>query len=66
MSDFSLIVTLPREKVDAISKRALQLGVKTGYLASFLLIHGLGIDALSSIDLEEPRLIYIGKNESGA
>ncbi len=51
----SVLITLPKEKMEAISKRAEELGVATGRVASCLLLHGRGIDALPSVYLEEPR-----------
>ena len=52
----SVLVTLPKETMDVISKRAKELGVTTGLVLSCLLFHGIGIDALPRIYLGKPRL----------
>ncbi len=55
----SVLISLPKEKMDAISKRAGEVGVSTGLVAGFLLLHVLSIDALPSVWLDEPRFCII-------
>lgn len=52
----SVLVTLPKEKMEAINKRADELGVTTGHLAGCLLDNGVGTEVLPRVYLEEPKL----------
>lgn len=57
---FSLMITLPAERMEAISKRAIALSVTSSMLANYMLDNGIGIDALSHVHLEEPKLYLKG------
>ncbi len=52
----SVLVTLPKEKMETITERADELGVTTGAIASCLLDNGVGTEALPYIYIEEPKL----------
>jgi len=53
----SVIINLSREKMDQIDKRAKELGVTTGEVASVLLESGVGVDALDRVRFTTPRLV---------
>lgn len=49
-------ITLDKTKMDLIAKRANELGVSTGALASFLLDRGVGVGALPKVRVSDPPL----------
>ena len=56
VESLSVLISLPKEKMDVISKCADDLGVTTGHLAGCLLNNGVGIEALPRVYLKEPTL----------